>query len=421
MFKKTTLRNGLRIIAVPQKTAQAVTVLVLVGTGSKYETRENNGISHFLEHMYFKGTEKRPTPLKLIEPLDRVGAIYNAFTSEEYTGYFAKVKSSHIDLALEWISDIYLNSLLPSREIEKERGVIIEEINMYLDMPMLYIGELWKKLLYGDQPAGWEVIGTKDNITNISRQQILNYMKSQYVATNTIICLAGKFSEVAIIGKVKKYFSRIRTANFKTKLPVVEKQKRPQSLLYYKKTDQSHLTLGVRAYNLSHPKRFAQEVLGVILGGMMSSRLFVEIREKLGIAYYIKTNTHLDPDTGFLVTQTGIDNKNVERAVSAILREYKKISRKRIPSRELRKAKEYIKGKTALELESSDAQAAFYAGQELLENKILTPEEIYKKIDKVTQNDILKIAQDVFRPEKLNLALIGPFKNKNKFQKLLKL
>lgn len=421
MFKKTTLRNGLRIITIPHKAAQAVTALVLVGTGSKYETKENNGISHFLEHIYFRGTKKRPTPLAVIEPLDRVGAIYSAFTSEEYTGYFAKVKSSHIDLALDWISDIYLNSLLPPKEIEKERGVILEEINMYLDMPMLYVGELWKKLLYGDQPAGWEVIGTKENVASITRQQIVSYMESQYVAANTIVCLAGKFSEVDIINKIKKYFSKIHTTNFETKFPVIEKQNKPQSLLYFKKTDQTHLILGVRAYNLSHPQRYAQEILGVILGGMMSSRLFTEIREKLGIAYYIKTNSHLDPDTGYLVTQAGIDNKNVERAISVILKEYKKVSRKRIPAKELKKAKEYIKGKTALELESSDAQAAFYAGQELLENRILTPEEIYKKIDKVTQNDILKIAKDVFKPEKLNLALIGPFKDKNEFQKLLRL
>jgi len=421
MFKKTTFQNGLRLITIPQESARAVTALILVGTGSKYETKENNGISHFLEHMYFKGTKKRPTPLALIEPLDRVGAIYNAFTSEEYTGYFAKVRSSHIDLALDWISDIYLGSLLPPKEIEKERGVIIEEINMYLDMPMLYVGELWKKLLYGDQPAGWEIIGTKENVASITRQQIFNYMKSQYVATNTVICLAGKFSEVGIIKEVKKYFSKIHIASSKTKLPVIEKQNKPQVLLYPKKTDQTHLTLGVRAYNLLHHKRFVQEVLGVILGGMMSSRLFVEIREKLGIAYYIKTNTHLDPDTGYLVTQAGIDNKNVEKAIPIILREYKKISRKRIPAKELKKAKEYIKGKTALELESSDAQAAFYAGQELLENRILTPEEIYKKIDKVSQNDILEIAKDVFRPEKLNLALIGPFKDKARLQQLLKL
>jgi len=203
--------------------------------------------------------------------------------------------------------------------------------------------------------------------------------------------------------------------------PVIEKQKKPQSLLYPKKTDQAHLALGVRAYNLFHPQRYTLELLEIILGGMMSSRLFVEIREKLGIAYYIKTNADVNPDTGYLVTLAGIDNKKVEKAISTILKEYKKISQKRVPKAELKKAKDYIKGKTALLLESSDAQASFYAGQELLEKKILTIEEIFKKIDKISQSDILKVAKDIFQPQKLNLALIGPFKDKEKFQKLLKI
>ncbi len=420
MYQKTTLKNGLRIITVPQKGTQAATVLVLVGTGSKYETKEINGISHFLEHLLFKGTKKRPTPMAITETLDRVGGIYNAFTGKEYTGYFAKVEASHLDLALDWVSDIYLNSLLPKKEIEKERRVIIEEINTYLDMPMIYVGELWERLLYGDQPAGWEVLGTKENISRIKRERILNYMKNQYVASNTIICLTGKIGSKAV-EKVKGYFSEMKTIKSRPKSPVIEKQNKPQSLLYPKKTDQAHLALGVRAYNLFHPQKYTLELLEVILGGMMSSRLFMEIREKLGIAYYIKTNSEINPDTGYLVTQVGVDNKNVKKAILTILKEYKKISQKRVPQNEIKKVKDCIKGKTALLLELSDAQASFYAGQELLEKKILTPEEIFKKIDKISQSDILKVAKDIFQPQKLNLALIGPFKDKRKFQKLLKL
>jgi predicted Zn-dependent peptidase len=420
MFKKTTFKNGLRIITVPQKGTRAVTVLVLVRTGSKYETKEINGISHFLEHLFFKGTKKRPTPLAVSETLDRVGGIYNAFTSEEYTGYLAKVEASHLNLALDWVSDIYLNSLLPKKEIEKERGVIIEEINMYLDTPMIYIGELWKRLLYGSQPAGWEVTGTKENVSRIKREQLLNYMRNQYTASNTIICVAGKIDS-KVVEKVKEYFSEIKQTRPKLKSPVIEKQRKPQSLLCYKKTDQAHLALGVRAYNLFHPQRYTLELLEIILGGMMSSRLFVEIRGKLGLAYYVKTNTDVNPDTGSLVTLAGIDNKKVEKAIFTILKEYRKISQKRVPKTELKKAKDYIKGKTALLLESSDAQASFYAGQELLENKILTLEEIFKKIDKISQSDILKVAKDIFQPQKLNLVLIGPFKDREKFQKLLKI
>ena len=421
MFQKTTLENGLRIIAVPQKGTEAATVLVLVGTGSKYETKDINGISHFLEHLFFKGTKKRPNSLAIAEPLDKIGGIYNAFTSEEYTGYFSKIEASQLELALDWASDIYLNSLLPEKEIEKERGVIIEEINMYLDTPMLYIGELWKKLLYGDQPAGWEVVGTKENVAKIKREQILNYLKSQYVASNTIICLAGKIPSSQIINKIKKYFSKIRKIQPKSKLPVVEKQDKPRPLLFPKQTDQTHLAIGVRAYNLFHPQRYTLELLGVILGGMMSSRLFEEIRTKLGIAYYIRTAVENNPDTGYLVTLAGIDNKNVEKAILTILKEYKKISQKKVPPVELKKAKDNVKGRTVLELESSDAQASFYAGQELLEKKILTPDEIFAKIDKVRESDILKVARDIFQPKKLNLALIGPFEDKTKFEPLLKL
>jgi len=420
MFKKITLKNGLRIITVPQKSTKAVTVLVLVATGSKYEKKEINGISHFLEHMFFKGTKRRPTPITIAEPLDRVGGIYNAFTGEEYTGYFAKVDAKHFDLALDIISDIYLNSKLDSKEIKKEKRVIIEEINMYYDHPSSYIQSLWNKVLYGDQPAGRDVAGTKESVSKISQKQLIDYMKTQYTASNTIVCIAGNISKNVEI-KAKRYFSKINIGNIIKKSCVVEKQTQPESLVNFKNTDQTHFCLGVRAYNLFHPKKYALELLGLILGGMMSSRLFIKVREELGLAYYIKTGVSSDPDTGCLVTQAGVDNNRVEKAISAVLKEYKRISQNKISSEELKKAKDHFKGKMSLFFEASDARASFYALQELLENKTLTPEEIYAKINKVSVNDILKVSKDIFKPEKLNLALIGPFKDKTKFQKILKL
>ena len=415
MFKKTTLKNGLRIITVPQKTTQALTVLVLVGTGSKYETKKINGISHFLEHMYFKGTKKRPTFLEVAETLDKIGGIYNAFTSEDFTGYFAKVAAPHFEIALDWVSDIYLNSLLLDEEIRKEKGVIIEEINMFYDHPMSYIGVLWNELLYGDQPAGWFAAGTKESVAGIDRQKMVDYMKKQYVASNTVICLSGNINQSLAVEKVKKYFSKISDQKPFLKQKVVEKQTKPAFLLNFHETDQTHVCFGARTYNMFHPQRYVLEVLSLILGGMMSSRLFSEIREKLGLAYYIKTDSVSDPDAGFLVTQAGVDNKNVEKAISIILREYKKISQIKVSAGELKKAKDCIKGKASLELESSDARASFYATQELLERRILTQEEIFKKIDKVSANDIVKAAGDIFKPERLNLALIGPIKDKEKF------
>jgi predicted Zn-dependent peptidase len=420
MFKKITLKNGLRIITVPNNEAKTATTLILVKTGSKYESKNISGISHFLEHMFFKGTKKFKKPKDVAEFLDKIGGDFNAFTGEEYTGYYATVSFNHLNYALEWVSDIFLNSLIPLKEVGKERGVIIEEINMYRDNPMMYISQLWKEVLYGDQPAGWDIAGTKETVSKIKRQDILNYISSQYTAENTVICLAGKFDEKKIIYKIKKIFDNIRVNKPKNKIEVNETQKKPQSLIYYKDTGQTNLALGVRAYNMFHKDKYVCDVLAVILGGMMSSRLFEEVREKLGAAYYVRTYNETDTDTGSLVTFAGVDNNKLEKVISAILKEYKKIKIKKISEGELKKAKDYIKGKTVLGLESSSAQASFFATQELLKKEILTIEEIFKKIDKVTREDILRVSKDIFKNEKLNLSLIANNKNK-KYNNLLKI
>jgi len=421
MFKKTIIKNGLRIITVPIKNIQSATVLVLVGTGSKYEEKETNGISHFLEHMFFKGTKKRPSTQKIAETLDRVGGSYNAFTSKEITGYWAKVDSKHLDLALDWVSDILLNSKFEAKEMERERKVIIEEINMYLDTPMSYVHDLWEKLLYGDQPAGWMITGEKEIIANLKREKLLNYFKNHYLAKNTIVCVAGNINPVATGKKIKKYFKSIKTGSPKIKIKVTEKQNRPQGLIYYKKTDQTHFSLGVRGYDLFHPLRYAQLILATILGGGMSSRLFISVREKSGLCYYIGTSSENTTDTGYLVTQSGVDNQNVEKAINLILKEYKSLKSRKVDKDELQKAKDYLKGGLILSWESSDVQASFYVSQELLEGEILTLKEKLKKIDEVTASDIQKVARDIFQAKKLNLALIGPFKDKSKFKRLLKI
>jgi predicted Zn-dependent peptidase len=423
MFKKIILPSGLRIVFVPGSSgSRTVTVLALVGTGSKYETKEINGISHFLEHMYFKGTKKKPTSLAVAETMDKLGGVFNAFTSEEYTGYYAKVASNNFEAALEWVADIYLNSLLPPQEIEKERQVITEEINMISDTPMLYVSEIWKKLFYGDQPAGWDIAGSKESVANISRQQLFDYMNSQYVASNTVVCVSGGPSLLKSVNGVKKYFANLRTSANKEKPLVFEEQTKPQVSIHFKETDQTHLILGVRTfYDVFHPQKQTAELLAAILGGMMSSRMFDQIREKLGLAYYVRTSAESDTDTGYLATSAGVDNSRVEKAITGILKEYQKIAKVKVSLAELKKAKDNLKGRLALSLESSDAKAFFYAGQELLEKKIITMEEIFKNIDKVSSSNILKVAKSIFRPERLNLALIGPFKDKNKFQKLLKL
>lgn len=421
MIKTKILSNGVRLIIVPAKNSKIVTVLALVGIGSKYENKKNNGISHFLEHMYFKGTKTRPNPKSVAETMDKIGGVYNAFTSDEYTGYYAKVASPHFEKALDWVSDIFLNSKIPESEMEKEKDVIIEEINMIKDHPMNYINTIWTSLLYGDQPAGWDIAGTKETVTSLNRKDLVNYMKNGYVGSNTVICISGDFGKSNNVEElVNKYFSNISKKECISKLPVIEHQKSPQMIVEKRKTDQAHICLGVRAYDMFHPQRYTLSVLATILGKMMSSRLFIKIREEMGLAYYINTDYESSTDTGYLVTQVGVDNKKAVMAVSEILKEYKKISSKKVPLDELNKAKENIKGKLAISLESTDAKASFYGINYLLKKETPTIEEMFREIDSVTAEDVLSVSKDIFKPEKLNLAVIG-LVSKNEFKNILKL
>lgn len=420
-YKKTTQKDGLRIITVPDKNAKAVTVLVIVGAGSRYETKDNNGISHFLEHMFFKGTEKRPNAMAVAETLDSVGGVYNAFTGKETTGYFAKTRAEYFDLALDWVSDIFLHSKIPSQEINKEKGVILEEINMYLDSPMQYVGLLWEQLLYGDQPAGWFTIGTKENILSFQRKNFVDYLDTHYSAKNTIVCISGNFNQEKALSSIKRIFKPINKHIPENKVKADDMQSGPQALVHFKKTDQTHLCLGVRGYDLFNQKKYALGLLAVILGGNMSSRLFSEVREKRGLAYYIHTELENYTDIGYLCTQAGVPNGELGHVIELILKEYKSVRDKKISATELKKAQDYIKGVLTLSLESSDARASSYASQELLTGEILTLKEKCAKINKITSKDLIEVANDVFTKEKLNLAVIGPHKDEETFKSLLKL
>ncbi|MDD2730797.1 MAG: pitrilysin family protein [Candidatus Portnoybacteria bacterium] len=422
MFKKITLPNGLRLLAVPKEGSESVTVLVLFGTGSKYETKNINGVSHFLEHMFFKGTEKRPDTQAVSEVLDRIGGAYNAFTGKETTGYWAKVAAENWEVAVDWVSDILLNSKFEAKEIEKEKGVIMEEINMYLDDPRSYVGEIWEDLLYGDQPAGWDTIGTKEVVAKLTRPQFIRYLGEHYRSRSAIICLAGKLPpEKELKRKIGRYFQAIKKGKGKDKLSVKEKQEKPKSLIRFKDTDQTHLCLGVRAYGLSHPDRYALTLLATMLGGMMSSRLWISVREKNGLAYYVRTSFEKYTDSGYLVTQAGVANNRAKEAISTILAEYRKIRDEKVKADEIKKAKDCLKGSTKLYLETSDHLAGWVGEQEILQDRVLTPAQVIAKIEAVTAEDLQRVARDIFRPEKINLALIGPFKEKEKFEGLLKI
>ncbi len=421
MFKKITLENGLRIITVPMPDSLTTTVLVLVEAGSKYETKEINGVSHFLEHMCFKGTEKRPRSIDISSELDGIGAVYNAFTSMEYTGYFAKARIAHFDEILDVVSDIYLNSIFESKEIDKERGVIIEEINMYEDLPMRRVQELFTELLYADQPAGWSVAGRKEVIKKLTRDDFLKYHKEHYLAKSSLVVVVGKFNEERALEKIKKAFIPIKSGAKTPKIETIEQQDKPEILLKHKGTDQTHLILGVRAFDIFDKRRFTLEVLADILGGGFSSRLFQKIREEMGAAYYVSAETDLCTDHGFLATSAGVDHNKINPVIEAIIEEFKKLTEKLVGDKELKRAKEHLIGNLIISLETSDRLAGFCGAQEILTREIDSPEETIKKIQQVKSEEITAVANDIFHNQKLNLAIIGPFKDKERFENILQL
>ena len=418
-YSKTTLKNGATVIIAPMENTQAVTVLVLVGTGSKYETKEINGVSHYLEHMFFKGTEKRPKAVDISSLLDGVGGEFNAFTSEEFTGYYVKVASAHFELALDVVSDILLESKFDPKEVSRERGVIVEEINMNNDNPMRKVFELWMEVLYGDQPSGWPIAGTKETMAGISRENIVEYFNKQYVGDNIAIIVAGNTKGVNAAKSVEKYFSTLRKGSSYDKPKVVEMQNSPGVQFHTKSTDQTHIIIGTRLFDTFDTRKYTAQVMATILGGGMSSRMFISVRERRGLVYYISSMADLYTDMGFLLTRAGIDNSKVEKAIATIVSEYKRLKTSKVSNKELVKAKNYIRGKTYLGLEASDDVAEFLGGQEVIEKEILSPEETLERIDKVTAADIQELANFTFVPEKINLALVGPFDNKDKFVELL--
>ena len=418
-YKKLLLDNRLRLLLIPQEGAKTVTVLVLVEAGSKYEIKELNGLSHFLEHMCFKGTKKRPKSIDISSELDQIGAEYNAFTGQEVTGYFTKAQAKHFETLTDVISDLYLNPVFDPREIDTERGVIIEEINMYEDTPQRRVQELFISLLYKDQPAGWDIAGRKEVIKKISREDFLKYRQDHYVASATLIVVAGAFDEKETIEIIKEKFAEISQGVKKEKAVTTESQTEPEILSKQKTTDQTHLVLGVRAFDIFDKRKYALQVMSDILGGGMSSRLFQRIRGELGAVYYIGASSDLFTDHGFFSVSAGVDHNKLEIVADTIIKELKRIKEEKVSDKELKRVKDHLIGGLILNLETSDELASFYGGQEIITKEILTPEEIFEKINQVTEKDIIELANDIFLNEKLNLAVIGPENFKPKLQPFL--
>ncbi|MBT4722392.1 insulinase family protein [Candidatus Falkowbacteria bacterium] len=422
MYNKKVFDNKARLITVPSKDTRAVTLLFLFGVGSRYEKKNINGASHFIEHLMFKGTKNRPTTLDISKALDSVGAEFNAMTSKDYTGYYIKIDSKKIELAVDILSDMLLNSKFDNAEINRERGVILEEINMYHDNPMMHIETTFEESVYSGSSLGWDVAGPGSVIKKITRKQLVDYKNDYYRADNVVIIAAGKVDQKVEKLIKEKFVNKLENKKDESLIysSFKIKQKKPTVKIQYKDTKQVQLMLGYPSFGNQDDRKYALNLLSIILGGNMSSRLFVSVRERKGLCYFVRCYPNYYQDIGNIVVQSGLDKTRIDQAIQVILQEIKKVKTHGVTAKELKNAKEFLRGKTILSLENSSSLAEYYAKQELLVGKILTPEQRTTQFDKVTLSDIKEVANDIFKDELINLALIGPFKSKDRFEKLFK-
>lgn len=423
------LDSGLRIVLKPLPGAKSVTTLVMVGVGSRYETKEKNGISHFVEHMVFKGTQKWPTALDLSAVVDGVGAEFNAFTGKEYTGFYVKSMSNHLDLALDVLTDMLYTPKLRPSDIEREKGVIVEEINMYNDLPQHKVAELYDAAMYGDYGLGRRIDGSKETVTSFTKKDFTQHMTDWYGSDNTVVVLAGDATIMketdGLVKKIAQYFDKgldYGRTNLEKALGFAEHEQ-IQSVVDMRSSDQAHFVLGFPSYHLTHPKRYAQSLLQIILGGNMSSRLFTEVREKLGLAYYVRADVDRFKDTGSFAAVAGVDVNRVDEALEATLKVFtdlKNDKKAKITEEEVNRAKEYLAGSLVLSMEGTRNVAQYWAQRVLLDDEIMSPRKVLERLREVKREEIVEVAQEIFNPDKMIFSLVGPFKSQDKFDRLLK-
>ncbi len=425
-YQRHTLKNGLRVITVPMANVASATVMILVGVGSRYEKKEANGVTHFLEHMLFKGTKKRPSAHILSEIIDSIGGEWNAATGKESTVYYIKAASSHLDQIFDILCDMLTSPLLDKKEIEREKGVIMQEISMYEDTPNRRVGEIFEMLLYPNSSLGWDIAGTPATVKAIARADFDDLYARFYHPENMVVVISGGIHDRNALELVNKYLGKLRKvpdlkAKSAKRKSVDETfiQTEPQVLLQTKKTDQAHITLGFRGHARGHPDRWAEEVLASVLGGGMSSRLFVQVRERRGLAYYVRADLEHYQDNGYFGIYAGISPRKMTQAIRVILEECAKMAKTRLGESELKKGKEFVKGHLALSLEDTRNVAGFLGGFEILEKNAINPTDVAKNIDRVTAADVQRVAKEFFVQEKLNLAVIGPYRNAERFKKML--
>lgn len=419
MYNIQTLKNGLTLITIPMPHLDSLTTLVAVGAGSRYETKNVNGISHFLEHMFFKGSRKYPTAEQISTLIDGLGAVNNAATSKEWTYYWIKSASKHIELANDVLSSMLKESLLVEEEIEREKGVIIEELRMYRDNPSRYIWELYEALQFGDQPLGWDIGGDEETIKSLKREDFISYLDSLYCPENMVLVLAGKLPKDPKAFAEKYYLDLPKRDQYKFKKVKKSKQTKPKVNVFYKATDQANLILGVEAYDRNHKKRYAARILGTILGESMSSRLFIQVRERRGLAYHISAGHEAFVDTGTFTVFAGLKLEKVYEGLEVIKAELERTILEKVTEEELKKAKEMLRGRLAIREESTNFLAEHFGVEFVLDRELEGFEQYLKKIDKVTSDQVRDVAKELFKKENYNLQVIAPIKSIEKFVTIL--
>jgi predicted Zn-dependent peptidase len=417
VFQRDTLDNGLRVLTANLPHAQSVAVLIMLAAGSRYETAESSGIAHFSEHMFFKGTERRPSAREIAGAIDAIGGEFNAFTAKENTVYYVKCAAEHRDVALDVLVDMLRNSRFAEEEIEREKGVIAEEMNMYYDTPRDFIGGVYEQLLWGDQPLGRDIIGRRETVQGATRDTFMGYLGHWYRPSRMVLGVSGLIGE-GLLERAQELLGDMADAETGEPEPAAA-HSNGRVIVHTKASEQAHVSLGVHSLPLDHPDRYALQLLATALGGGMSSRLFSEVRERRGLAYYVHGLNHSYTDAGTLFAQAGVDIKRIDDAVATIASELRKIAVEPLQAEELEKARNFAKGRFVLRLESPQGLMMFGLQKEVLERRLPDPEEVLRALDAVTSDDVARVAAELLTSERLRLAVIGPFDDVSRFEPLL--
>ena len=420
MFKKTITDNGLRIITNKMPHTESVSIMFYIGTGSRHESLKESGISHFLEHILFKGSSKYPTARDISEAIEGVGGVLNASTDRELTTYWCKVPAKDFGLALDVLSNFIRDPILESTEIEKERQVILEELAMTYDIPSYRVELLIDEIMWPNQQLGRDVGGTRESVSNIDKDMIINYMQRQYTTKNVVVSVAGNIEHEYVIDTISKTFADWRSNTPEEYYPSTDTQLNPLIGLITHQSEQAHLCLGFKGLPYNHEDRNALDVLNTIMGEGMSSRLFIRLREIEGLVYDVHSTTSHLHDCGSFITYAGVDPKNAIKATQSILEEFSNI-KDNVSDREMTKAIKYMQGRLLLRMEDTRSVAAWFGAQEILHSQSLSVQDMLKNIEELKPDDIRRVAKNILDENKLSMAIVGPFSDETYFSEILKI